>query len=510
MTNVLIILIDDVGREVLHIGSDQNLGGAGTYGYPATPNITAMALGGTVSGFTYPGGVMCSRAYAEQLCSPTRATLLTGRHPFRHGVGDIIRDNIPTTQLPLPESELTLSNVLKRNGYVTACFGKWHLADPLNGGSDHPRRAGFDVYAGNKSNVDQTDTLDLNGTSYSAGMYTYPYTENGVDKVARGYHATHHVNLAIEWINDQTKNERDWFCYLPLYSVHFPFDNNATTDPVRFNVPPTDLYDSTTWNLAADPTTDTTPKYMHAWRAGLEAMDKEIGRLIRSIDLTDTLVVFMSDNGSDAGSLANEEHPTLGLYPSTHEKNTPYEPGMWTTLVFWGDVVTSSARTYSKIVSAVDVFPTVLDACNIAIPADIDGASLWTFRTTQADGSVDETPGILRSSSTLSVRDHVYSEWFRPNGPNTSDSQRTATQWCVIGGDVAAGTGAEGTGRYKLLRASLNGAFEFYDLIPSGTYNPMEATNLTPSGVLTGLTTAQRAAYDRLRAIRSGFVEIAA
>ena len=346
MTNVLIILIDDVGREVLHVGADQDLGGAGTYGYPATPNITAMELGGTVSGFTYPGGVMCSRAYAEQLCSPTRATLLTGRHPYKHGVGDIIRESAQATQQPLPEAELTLAKALKQHGYVTAAFGKWHLGNLLDGGNDHTRRAGFDVYAGNYFNLDQTDTLNVNGTDYAQGMYTYEYVENGVSKITRGYHATHHVNLAIQWINEQTKNGRDWFCYFPMYSVHFPFDNNATTDPVRFNVPPTALYDSATWNQASAATTTTTAQYMHAWRAGLEAMDAEIGRLIRSIDLTDTLVIFMSDNGSDAGSLQNEVHPTLGSYSSTHEKNTPYEPGMWTTLILWGDVVTSSARTY--------------------------------------------------------------------------------------------------------------------------------------------------------------------
>lgn len=498
--NCLIVLVDDIGREVLHVGTDQNLGGAGTYGYPATPNISAMALGGTVAGFTYPGGVMCSRAYVEQLCSPTRATLLTGRHPFRHGIGDIIRANGGSTQNPLPESEMTLAKFLRSRGYATGCFGKWHLDNVKNGGANHPRRAGFDEYDGTQYNLDQTVTLDVNGTPTAQGQYAYEYTSNGVEKVGVGYHATHHVNLAIDWINTQAKNGRDWFCYLPLYSVHFPFDNNATTNPVRFNTPPTDLYDSTTWNLAASPTTDTTPKYMHAWRAGLEAMDKEIGRLIRSVDLTNTIVIFLSDNGSDAGSLVNEVHPTLGAYSATHEKNTPYEPGMWTTMVFWGSPVTQHAKTYDKLVSVTDIFPTVVDALGFEIPANLDGYSLWTFRTAFGDAA-----GVLRSSSSGAIRDHVYSEWFQPNGPNTSDTQRTATQWSVIGDDTASGVG-----RYKLIRTSLHGAFEFYDLLPSGTYNPMEATNLTPGGVLTGLSATQRTAYDRLLAQRRVFVEVAA
>lgn len=454
MTSVLYVKLDDVGKEQFQT---YGVGGAGTYGYGDTSVITAMFAGGTVGGYTYPGGVKFNRHYAEQLCSPDRAACLTSRHPFRTGILNIVTEG----QTGLLADEITIARQLQLAGYQTACFGKWHL-------ERRPELCGFDIYAGNDYNLDQTDIVLVDGESYSKGFYSWPMTSRDRTRPNRTYHTTACVSNAVRWIRDQ--GARDWFCYLPLYGVHIPFTNNATVDPVRFNTPPTPLYDTATWTTAADVTHTTTQHRMHAYRAGLEAMcgaTGELARLFASIDMTDVLVVFDTDNGTDNTVLSNEEHPTLGLYPATHAKNTPYEPAICTPLIVWGDGVSSPGREYDHLVSCVDIMPTILDVCDVAMPSrTVDGVSF---------------AGVLANTSSAAIRTEAYSEWGLPLHAATY-AARTSTEWAMIGPT------------YKLLLNGVSGTLEFYDL----TADPMEATNLTPAGVTTSLTAPQLTEFQRL------------
>lgn len=462
MTNVLFILMDDVGVECF---SAWGRGGSGTYGYANTSEITALA----------GAGMRFNRAYVEQLCSPTRAAFLTGRHPFRTGMGDIIRDDADgaTTQQGLSNGEHTLASVLRENGYATAIFGKWHLGNTNTGGRQSPLRAGFDQVGINMFNLASSNTHDVAGTSFREGYYAWGMTTTeGEFRTVRSYHTSHCVDLAIQWIKAR---EEPWFCYLPLFGVHSPFNNRTNLTPNVINTPSTLLYDEVTWNLAADADQTTTAQVMHAWRAGIEATDTEIGRLLDAIP-SDTLVIFASDNGSPSTTLANEVHPTLGAYPSAHSKDSPYEPGIWCPLAIKGPGI--SVGTYDKLVSAVDLFPTVLALLNIALPTDvtIDGVSLV---------------GPLTGSS-AAVRATSFSQWF---GSSNVYAERTTEEWAIIGD-----ADASGVGRYKLLKPSINGAVEFYDL--GASYDPMEATNL----MLGTLTAGELAAFNYLTAAQAALV----
>ena len=509
MVNVLFCLVDDVGKEVY---SSWGLGGTGTYGYPSTPTVAALCAGGTVQGVTYPGGVRFDRHYVEQLCSPTRAAYLTGRYPFRTGIGDIIRqpageDEDATTQAPLPNSEYTLAKLLKDNGYVTACFGKWHLGNVLNGGRRSPWRAGFDHYVGNLFNLQNATTFDIGGTTFREGFFSWNGWSQDENRKCRSYHTTYVVDEAIRWARDH--KDDDWFIYLPFYACHDAYTNNATQTPVKKNSPPTDLYDTGTWTTAADVTQTTTQQTMHAYRACVEAADKEFGRLIAALNALDsdfwnnTIVIFSSDNGSAAGTggtLQNEVHPTLGAYPANHGKDSPYEPGIWSPIVIAGAGVVSPNRSYSKLTSCVDLFPTVAAMLGLAVPDEINGVELIV------DG-VSLEPILDNTAPSTAVRSYVYSEWFQPNGERVGEGDvgKTAYEWAIIGGDVAAG-GTEGDGRYKIMLNGASSTLEFYDLIPSGTYNPMEASNLTPAGSTSSLTATQLAAYNALYTARQTLV----
>src|SRR4051812_17355132 len=113
--NILLIIADDLGADSQSLFNSEANGAT----LPPTPNINSLAT----------NGVVFSRAYANPLCSPTRACLLTGRFGFRTGIGDVVGGS----QGPLSSSEWTLPEAFSTGpGYQLSMFGKWHLANPVN------------------------------------------------------------------------------------------------------------------------------------------------------------------------------------------------------------------------------------------------------------------------------------------------------------------------------------------------------------------------------------------
>ncbi|MFM1873668.1 MAG: hypothetical protein RL398_3090 [Planctomycetota bacterium] len=328
--NVLVIVADDLGVD--SIGCYQE----GT-DLPSTPNLDALAA----------RGVLFRNAYAYASCSPTRAALLTGRHPARTLVGRHItyHNNTNPRIGTLRAEEHTLPEVLQRAnlGYAHAAIGKWHLHDATQG-PDAPRQlGGFAHFAG---------TLGNDVGNY----FGWPRTVDGSTATCTNYATQQVTDDALAWIGTQTG---PWLCYLAYQAPHAPF-----------HVPPAGTFTRT---LGSPPTMR--DKYL----AMVEAMDYELGRLFATLGqatLANTYVVFLGDNGTPQGIAVPPFLPNKA-------KTTPYEGGIRVPMLVAGPGVAVPGRTSDALVCAVDVFATALDVTQstTALPPwlVIDGVSMAPY-----------------------------------------------------------------------------------------------------------------------------------
>ena len=302
--NILLIILDDWGYDWSPVHNTS----AGLT-FPNMPTLQSLA----------DSGLRFDRAYAQPICSPTRATILTGRHPFRHGVGD------PSTNDILPSSELTLPEIFTQesSAYALGTFGKWHLS----GGQTGPYTTGGWNYfkgmlqGGVSDYFNWTKTEVINGVASNTSNYT-------------NYTTTDQIDDAISWINNQSGA---WFCWLALNAPHTPFHE-----------PPSELAPAGGYTEPSD-TSDTA-----LYRRMLEATDTEIGRLLQNVDLASTNIILIGDNGSPAQVAQTP-------YGNGHAKADLYEGGVHVPLIFSGpDLGVSGGSSTDALVHCVDLFNTIL------------------------------------------------------------------------------------------------------------------------------------------------------
>lgn len=357
--NILLLVADDLGVDMV--------GAYGEGGRPApTPNIDALAA----------RGVLFRNAWAYASCSPARASMHTGRHAFRTFVG-AIPGNGGGIMSP---AEITLPEVLDRanTGYEHALIGKWHLGQ-RHGGSLAPNVAGWSHFAG----------LLGGATPY----YSWPRTVNGATRRTSVYATTKMVDDALAWIQGRSG---PWFCTLSFNAPHTPL-----------HVPPPPLHTQRLEGLApsANP-----PAF---FRAIVEAMDTEIGRLLAALGpaLQNTVVVFLSDNGT-------EPLVTLPPFVKQHAKGTPYEGGVNVPLLVAGPIVSDPGREEAALVSAIDLFATI---------AEIAGADLATAIPPWVPiDSVSMVP-YLDGTASAALRSTVFAEKFQGDDWSASRTNGFAT-----------------------------------------------------------------------------------
>ena len=187
--NVLLIIADDMGVEAL-----------GCYGIgrdtAPTPNIDALCK----------RGVVFENFWSQSTCSPTRATILTGRYGFRTGVGGPSGGPNPGIGL----SEPSIFKLLKAHAgerYDSAVIGKWHLSDQRNGGDDNPARMGVPHYAG----------------FMRGGMrdfFSWRKVVNGRAEQVDRYATTEFVDDALRWL--EPRKGKPWFLWLAMTAPHCP------------------------------------------------------------------------------------------------------------------------------------------------------------------------------------------------------------------------------------------------------------------------------------------------
>lgn len=321
--NILLLIADDYGIDSAAL-YNSSVGAA----LPPTPNINALKTGG--SGF--PGGVLFRNCLAHPTCSPTRATMLTGRHPFRHGVTTAVTQNDGQLQA----GEFTLPRAFAANpglGYAIGSFGKWHLTIGANSTNDPQNIAGWPHYAGCLSGA---------VNSYTA----WTKTINGVSGTTNGtttYATTDVVNDVIAWT--QARGAQPWFAWVAFNAPHTPFHK-----------PPANLH---SYNLTGLPIN--TNQRTH-YNAAVEAMDTEIGRLLASIDRNNTTIIFIGDNGTP-----NQVVQTP--FSTGHAKDSLYEGGTHVPLIIAGPDVVGQNRESTALVHAVDLYSTILELAGINVTA---------------------------------------------------------------------------------------------------------------------------------------------
>jgi arylsulfatase B len=373
--NILLIVADDIGVDIIGSYREQP-------NYSAkTPNIDRLA----------EDGVLFRNAWANPKCSPSRASILTGRHAFRHGVTNTGRDG------NLSSDEETIAEALSAAGYNTALFGKWHL------GTVYPTNQGFDYFSGSLGNLDNY---------YSWEKTLADASDDNVTITAETTYATQLVTEeSLTWIGQATS---PWFVEVSYNAPHSPY-----------HVPPIGRYTSYTLaGVEGDACTRSanTDTPADCYRAAAETLDSYLGELLAGIDqeaLANTLIIFVGDNGTPGEVVIEEEGLT---FSSSHAKGTVYEGGVNVPLIIAGGInMGVDSAEVTDLIQVQDIFPTILAVANASTTANvIDGQSLIGYldahaetpdsRDTQFTELTSESENLDRWALSNSQEKYIYNE----------------------------------------------------------------------------------------------------
>ncbi|MDH3273295.1 MAG: sulfatase-like hydrolase/transferase [Gammaproteobacteria bacterium] len=349
--NILLIYVDDLGY-----------GDLGSYGHPVlrTPNIDSLAT----------DGLRLTNYYAPSaLCSPSRAGLLTGRHPYRTGIKSWIPED---SGVYLRDAEITLAEVLKEAGYATAHIGKWHLNSDLSNRTEpQPTDQGFDYFYGH--NAFQIPH-NFNPTNIYRNKKALPMQE--------GYTADLYAGEAIRWLEKRDQDE-PFFLYLSMAEPH-----TSIANPPEYNA----MYaqysrgkiEPIVNGLKDPPKESLVPRGPGEYYANITYMDAQLGRVLgwlRDHKLEqNTVVVFSSDNGAVTSQWINwwevNAYGSTGGYRG--RKHYLYEGGLKVpTIVRFPGVVKSGSVSDATVIG-MDLFVTLANIGGGKVPDDraIDGIDI--------------------------------------------------------------------------------------------------------------------------------------
>ena len=367
--NVVILLADDLGfRDV------------GCYEGPVkTPSIDSLAKGGTRFSDFYSG---CA------VCSPSRATLLTGRHHIRAGVYSWIHD--PSQKSHLLQRETTLAELLKQAGYATAHIGKWHLGLPTETRqkptpSDH----GFDYWFATWNNAAPSHHNPNN------------FIRNGtpVGEI-KGYSCQIVADEAINWLKNRPADGSPFFLNVWFHEPHAPIA-----------APPEII------SHYGDKPRDRAAVYS----ATIDNTDRAIGRLIKVLHEVapqeDTLIIYASDNGTYRKDRTGNLRGTKGMN---------WEGGIRVPGIFYWPGTIRAEKVASEPAGLVDVLPTVCGLLGLSKPkAHLDGTDLSAILKGD-DGRFQRSQPLYwhlqKSRPIVAIRDGDYSLVADPDYPLETDN----------------------------------------------------------------------------------------
>jgi len=332
--NIILIIADDLGKD-------------------ATPNYT--------EGITKPfmpnlqnlisTGITFDNLWSYSVCTPTRASILTGKYGVNTGVLEV-GDQISTSETSIQD----YIAINTGNDYATAIVGKWHLSNSIS----DPTNMGIDYYAGL-----------LNGGVQS---YTnWNLVENGQSNTSTEYTTTKFTDLAINWIDNQSK---PWFLWLAYNAPHTPF-----------HLAPINLHSQ--GNLPSDQASidaNLTPYFLSA----VEAMDSEMGRLFDSLtteERENTVIIFIGDNGTPGQVVQSP-------YNRFRAKGSIYQGGVNVPMIVAGLGVNRMGERESALIHTADLFATIAEISGISVQEINNSSSFYN----------------LLSNSNADQREFVYTE----------------------------------------------------------------------------------------------------
>jgi arylsulfatase A-like enzyme len=281
--------------------------------------------------------------YAPPFCSPSRSALLTGRYAMRAGIHNTVGG-----VFILHKNETTIADLLKKEGYHTGVFGKWHL------GSSYPYAPKFrrfdEVFVHGEGGVSQLGDYDGNNHINS----TYSHNDQYVK--SEGFSTDVFFDKAIKYMNRQRGINQPFFCYLSTPAVHFPTNRHPvnTKRLLERGV----AYSGLT-----------------ALYSMIENVDDNLGKMMDFLKQSglkeNSIVVLASDQGvNDRGAPMHRSGEFQNRRLSFDEKHHVY------CMIQYPKLTNKNVGDSDKLIGMVDVMPTILDICGIDIPANVDGQSL--------------------------------------------------------------------------------------------------------------------------------------
>lgn len=376
--DIIWIIVDDLGI------ADTDLYGAGMV---HVPNLNRLA----------DEGVRFDNAYVTaSVCSPSRAAMLTGRYPQRFGFEHQLHDRylknkleyfvfqhlmnskpwypqnqdaVPDAEfvetMGLPGSETTIAEVLKKHGYTTGLFGKWHLTMKNENG---PNAFGFDTFYGflNSHSLyaseKNTEIISTRNKKDWSDKYIWKDGRAGRSAIQRNDKVIGEERYLTSAITDEAirfieKSDQPYFALVSYNAPHTPFQATAES--------------YSKFSQIKDPVKRT-------YAAMISTLDDEIGKLTDYLKQTNrfdhTLIFFISDNGGAEYTLATDNGEYKG------GKITDFEGGLKVPMVMtWPGRVPQGSR-YTPCVSALDIYQTILQStATVKPPVDLDGVNLLPY-----------------------------------------------------------------------------------------------------------------------------------
>lgn len=401
--NTILIIADDLSPD--YFGFYENHGDT-----VDVPNIRSLMT----------RGIRFKNFYSNPVCSSTRTTILTGRYSFRTGVGGIVGGVGGSNQIDT--AEVSIPKLLKKYNpnIAKANIGKWHLKNPTPAiNLMSPQALGYDWYEG--PFIGQIPNY-TNWTKHT----------NGIASTVTTYATSENVNNAVTWLKTQNPNN-PFFLWLAF---------NAPHDPLH--LPPAGLHtftnlSGTTANINAQP--------KQYFKAMIQALDHEIGRLIDSLQVMNKMdstdIIFVGDNGNTPR--------TAQITDLTKAKGTVYEYGIHVPCIIAGPSVVTKGRVSNALVNTTDLFATIIENF---------GYTNWQTQIPSSTPVDSKSLQPIIKNIGDSIRPWAFSEIFKLT-TDSSDGKSMRNK------------------NYKLIRFDY-GAQEFYNL----AVDPLESNNLL-NGTLT-------------------------